>query len=50
MIGPSRKEELERRLEQSKRLLKDSSDPTTQKRIGHLIDDLENEQKEEKEK
>jgi hypothetical protein len=45
-----RKEELERRLEQSKRLLKDANDPTTKKRIGLLIVDLEQEQMLEKEK
>jgi hypothetical protein len=50
MAGSNRKEELERRLEQSRRLIKDAYDPTTKERIGHLIDDLENEEKLQKQK
>ena len=46
----ARQEEIERRLEQSKRLLKDANDPTTTARIDKLITDLEQEQVEEKEK
>jgi hypothetical protein len=48
MTGPSRKEELERRLEQSRRLLKDAGDPTTKERLNKLTDDLEAEQREQK--
>jgi hypothetical protein len=50
MAGPSRKEQLERRLEQSRRLLKTVYDPTTKERIEILIDDLEKEEKQEAEK
>jgi hypothetical protein len=50
MTNPSRKKELERRLEQSKRLLKEVNDPTTKERIGLLIGDLEQEQTRENEK
>jgi hypothetical protein len=46
----SRKEELERRLEQSRRLLKDANDPTTRQRIGLLIGDLGQQQQQENEK
>jgi hypothetical protein len=49
MTGPSRKEELERRLEQSRRLSKDANDPTTKERLDKLTGDLEAErQKQEK--
>lgn len=50
MTGPSRKEELERRLEQGRRLLKNASDPTTKERIGDLIHDLEDQEKLAKER
>jgi preprotein translocase subunit Sss1 len=50
MTNPSRKEELERRLEQSRRLLKDANDPTTKERISLLIGDLEQQQQQETEK
>jgi hypothetical protein len=50
MIPESRKEQLERRLEQSRRLLKDANDPTTKERIGMLIGDLVREQQQETEK
>ena len=46
----SRKEEIERRLEQSRRLLKGANDRTTSERIGKLIGDLEQEQERENEK
>lgn len=46
----ARQEEIERRLEQSKRLLKGGNDPMTTARIDKLIGDLEQEQEEEKEK
>jgi hypothetical protein len=46
----SRKEEIERRLEQSRRLLKGAYDRTTSERIGKLIGDLEQEQERENEK
>jgi hypothetical protein len=46
----SRKERLERRLEQSRRLLKSATDKTTVERIGELIGDLEQEQQREGEK
>jgi hypothetical protein len=46
----SRKEELECRLEQSRRLLKDANDPTTKERIGVLIGELVQEQIIENEK
>jgi preprotein translocase subunit Sss1 len=46
----ARQEQIARRLEQSKRLLRDAKDPTTNERIGKLIGDLEHEQAEEKEK
>jgi hypothetical protein len=45
-----RKEELERRLEQSRRLLRSASDTETSERIGRLIGDLEHEQQLQKEK
>ena len=38
-----REQEIERRLEQSKRLLRGAADPTTTERIGRLIDELEQE-------
>ena len=46
----ARQEQIARRLEQSKRLLRGASDTTTAKRICNLIDDLEHEQAEEKKK
>ena len=46
----ARQEQIARRLEQSRRLLLGASDATTAKRIGKLIDGLEHEQAEEKEK
>jgi hypothetical protein len=46
----NRKEQLERRLEQSRRLLKDANDPTTKERIGLLIGDLEQQQQQETER
>jgi hypothetical protein len=49
MTNPSRKEELERRLDQSRRLLKVANDPTTKERIGLLIGDLEQQQQQETE-
>ena len=45
-----RQEQIARRLEQSRRLLRGASDATTAKRIGNLIDDLERKQTEEKER
>ena len=42
-----RQDQIARRLEQSKRLLRGVSDPTTTERIGKLIDDLEHVQAEE---
>jgi hypothetical protein len=45
-----REEEIERRLEQSKCLLKHANDPTTKDRIRLLIGDLEQEQKLKREK
>jgi hypothetical protein len=50
MTHDIRKEQIERRLEQSKRLLQDAHDPTTKDRICVLIDDLEREQRLEKER
>jgi hypothetical protein len=47
MAGPSRKEELERRLEQSRRLSKDVSDPTTKERLDKLTSNLEAEQRQQ---
>jgi hypothetical protein len=44
MAEHTRKEELERRLEQSRRLLRCVSDIETCERIGRLIGDLEHEQ------
>jgi hypothetical protein len=46
----SREQEIERRLEQSKRLLNASADPTTTERIGKLIGELEQEKQLDKEK
>jgi hypothetical protein len=43
MADQTRKEELERRLEQSRRLLRAVPDPATSERIGKLIGDLERE-------
>jgi predicted transcriptional regulator of viral defense system len=45
-----REQEIERRLEQSKRLLKGTVDPTTTERIGRLIGELEQEIQLDKEK
>jgi hypothetical protein len=45
-----RDREIERRLEQSKRLLRAAIDPVTSERIGKLIGELELEQRIEKEK
>ena len=50
MAAQSRKEELERRLEQSRRLLRSASDRMTCDRIGKLIGELEHEQKLESER
>lgn len=41
MSGGSGKEELYRRLEQARRLVTPTLDPTTRERIGRLISDLE---------
>lgn len=41
MSGETGKEELYRRLEQARRLVTPSFDPTTRERIGRLISDLE---------
>lgn len=46
----NRQEQLDKRLEQSRRLLKLASDSTTVERIGQLIGDLENQKKLESEK
>lgn len=46
----ARQEQIARRLEQSRRLLRGVTDAPTATRIGHLIDDLERQQVEEKEK
>lgn len=46
----ARQEQIQRRLEQSRRLLKGANDPTTTDRMGKLIDDLEHERVEEREK
>jgi len=43
------KEELERRLEQSRRLSKEANDPTTKERLDKLTDDLEAGQKQQEE-
>jgi hypothetical protein len=45
-----REQEIERRLEQSKRLLQGTVDPTTTERIGRLIGELEQEIQLDKEK
>jgi hypothetical protein len=45
-----RDEQIERRLEQSRRLFRCAADPKTAHRIGVLIDELEHEQQIEKEK
>jgi hypothetical protein len=47
MTGKTRKDELERRLEQSRRLSKDVTDPTTHERLVELMNDLEKEKKDE---
>jgi len=46
----TRKEELERRLEQSRRLLRSIADGPTCERLGRLISDLEHEQQLERER
>jgi hypothetical protein len=46
----TRIEELERRLEQSRRLLRTVNDSDTSERIGRLIDDLEHQQQLQREK
>jgi hypothetical protein len=46
----ARQERIERRLEQSKRLLKGANDPRTTDRFGKLIECLEQEQVKEREK
>jgi hypothetical protein len=46
----ARQQEIERRLEQSKRLLKGAADSTTTERIGRMIGELENEKLLDKEK
>jgi hypothetical protein len=48
MTEPGHKEDLERRLEQSRRLSRVSNDPTTKERLDRLTDDLEAQQKQEK--
>jgi hypothetical protein len=45
-----RQQEIERRLEQSKRLLKNAADSATTDRIGKMIGELENEKLLDKEK
>jgi hypothetical protein len=50
MAPQSRKEELERRLEQSRHLLRGASDRMTSDRIGKLIGELEREQQIESER
>jgi hypothetical protein len=45
-----RAQEIERRLEQSKRLLRGAADPTTTERIGKMIGELEQEIQLDKEK
>jgi hypothetical protein len=47
MNEPSRKDELERRLEQSRRLSRLANDRTTKERIDKLTDDLEAEQQQQ---
>ena len=47
---PGRKEQLERRLEQSRRLLKGVNDSITSERIEKLVSDLEQEKRLENEK
>ena len=46
----ARQEQIARRLEQAKRLVRSATDTTTAKRIGKLIGDLELEQADKKEK
>jgi hypothetical protein len=48
MPGSNRKQELERRLEQSRRLSRGANDPTTRDRLERLTGDLEAEQQQEK--
>jgi hypothetical protein len=47
MTNPTRKEELERRLEQSRRLSRGATDKTTHERLAELIDELEKKQTQE---
>jgi hypothetical protein len=47
MAEPRRKEELERRLAQARRLLKDAYDPTTKERLKRFTADLEAEQEQQ---
>jgi hypothetical protein len=47
MTNPTRKEELERRLEQSWRLSRGATDKTTHERLAELIDELEKKQTQE---
>jgi hypothetical protein len=42
-MGQIKKQELERRLEQSRRLLKEAPDPMTRDRLTKLTSDLEDE-------
>jgi hypothetical protein len=46
----ARQEQIARRLEQAKRLVRRANDAGTTKRVAKLIGDLEHEQAEEKEK
>lgn len=48
MTDQSRKEQLERRLEQSIRMLRQVDDPTTRKRLHALTEALEREKEREK--
>jgi hypothetical protein len=50
MMTALREREIERRLEQSRRLLRGAADPTTTERIGNLIGELEQERRLEREK
>jgi hypothetical protein len=47
MAGSKSNEELERRLEQSRRLSRGASDPTTKDRLDKLTGDLEAEQQQQ---
>jgi hypothetical protein len=48
-MAEATRRELERRLEQSRRLSRGASDPTTFERLEQLIDDLEKQRADEKE-